>query len=332
METVRVGGRKYSDPDVVALVRAGGGLADPRSLMLTQARRLNGKYRTFEAPGVTPPQRLQHLASLVGLEVVEMSLERRREESRDAVLLLRTNGNGTKGQIFYNPDRPEGRTNFTIAHEIGHTFCPPTSGGARFRDLSEPDSREARELESLCDLAAAELLMPVEEFRKEVGSNWSLSGVPRLSARFGGSFEATAFRFATAHPGIAAAGLLKFRLRKSEQRALDLSFVRAQQQQFLFPNSIQEAAETAPVPKYRRQSFHMSDFFPESLVVRWNKSFNETSVVYQAGSTTELLSAEEPLPSDPDVQGLLEVLHAPYQRDDANPENPDLLFFWMAST
>ena len=328
MEIVRAGGRRYSDPDVVALIRASGGLADPRSLILTQARRLNEKYRKFDAPGVAPRERLQHLASLVGLEIVPMSLERRKEESRDAVLLLETGGNGRKGQVFYNPDRPDGRVNFTISHEIGHTFFPTSAGGARYRELCESDSREARELEALCDLAAAELLMPVEDFQREVGKEWSLSNVQRLATRFGGSFEATAFRLATAHPGLAAAGLLQFRLTKNEQRTLEAQSLGIQQG-VLFRRRKLKQAEKAE-PKYRRQSFHASDLFPGSLIVRWNKSFDKGSVVYSIAGTEVLWRSQEALPSCPDVDGVLEVQRAPYQRDKADPANPDLIFFWVA--
>ena len=37
-----------------------------------------------------------------------------------------------------------------------------------------------------------------------------------------------------------------------------------------------------PQKKYRRQSFHKSDKFPEGLTIHWNKSFPEDSCVYRA--------------------------------------------------
>ena len=308
MEIVRAGGRKYSDPDVLALMRESGALADPRSLILTQARRLNEKYRRFDSPNVTPRERLQHLASLVGLSVVPMNLERRKEKSRDAVLLMRANGNGNKGQIFYNPDRPDGRVNFTIAHEIGHTFFPTTSTGARFRDMHELNSREARELENLCDLAAAELLMPLDDFLRAAAREWSLSNVPRLAMLFGGSFEATAFRLATAHPGVAAAGLLQFRLRKNEQRTLEAQCQRARQVRLFRDRSLKNSEKIER--KYRRQSFYTSDLFPTALTVRWNKSFADTSIVYEAARNQNLLRSQESLPSGSDTRGVLEVRRA----------------------
>ncbi len=190
-------------------------MADPRALVITQARRLNQRYRMFDSSGVTPFARLEQVASLLGLVVSPMDTERRRDESRDAVILLNGKVKGKRGQIFYNPDRPSARVAFSIAHEISHTFFPST-GGWRFREMCSGDSREANELERLCDLGASEILMPQEEFREEVGDEWSLRTVPRLSQRFGSSFESSAFRLASAHPGTAAAGLLKYRRRKKK--------------------------------------------------------------------------------------------------------------------
>jgi Zn-dependent peptidase ImmA (M78 family) len=330
MERVRVGGRSYSDPDVVALIRASGGLVDPRSLVLTQASKLNEQYRMFDSSGVLPFARLVQMASLKGLEILPMDAERRRSETRDAVILLNGRSKGKKGQIFYNPDRPSGRVAFSIAHEISHTFFPTTSGGARFREMCDSDSREANELERLCDLGASEILMPREEFRTEVGREWSVSSVPRLVQRFGSSFEATLFRLASAYPGTAAAGLLKFRRRKEEQRAIErMQIVVGQRSLFSVQTRI---TSDVPEPKYRRQSFHMSDRFPDRLIVRWNKSFDAESIIVQAADLGGVLTANEPLPNGSDLVGRLEAVVAPYQRDDADADHPDVLFFWVSDS
>ena len=330
MERVRVGGRSYSDPDVVALIRAGGGLADPRSLVLTQADRLNEQYRTFDSSGVVPFARLVQLASMKGLEVIPMDTERRRNEDRDAVILLNGRSKEKKGQIFYNPDRPSGRVAFSIAHEISHTFFPTTSGGAWFREMCDTDSREANELERLCDLGASELLMPRQEFRAEVGREWSVASVTRLVQRFGSSFEATLFRLASAHPGTAAAGLLKYRRRKEEQRAIErMQIVVGQRSLFSVQTHI---TSEVPEPKYRRQSFHMSDRFPDRLVVRWNKSFDSGSIIFKAAKSSGVLSANEPLPNGANTNGRLEAVVAPYQRADADSDHPDVLFLWVSNS
>jgi len=330
MDSVRVGGRSYSDPDLVDLVRKGGGLADPRSLVLTQVRRLNELYRRFDSDSASPFERLKHIASLCGLDVLPMELVGRSEEQRDAVILMNGASRGKRGQIFYNPNRSAGRIHFSIAHEIVHTFVPPTIGGARFREMCNGESPEGNELERLCDAGASEILMPTEEFRAEVGTNWSIESVPTLLQRFGSSFEATTFRLASAHPNISAAGMLKFRLRKEEIRA-----VKRQQslmmQEHLFSELHGSQAENVPIPKYRRQSFYTSDTFPVDLYVHWNKSFDDSSIAYAACTTTSILKSHESLPCRSRRRGTLEVVVAPFQRADADPQNPDLLFFWSAA-
>ena len=88
METIRVGGRKYSDPDVLSLIKATGSLVDPRSSVLTQARmRLQTLDKFLDVPK-DPIERLTILASICGIgEVVPMNLDQRRGEKRDAVLI-----------------------------------------------------------------------------------------------------------------------------------------------------------------------------------------------------------------------------------------------------
>lgn len=317
------------DPDVAALVEAGGGLSDARSLVLTQARTLNASYRRFEGSGNTPMERLKFIASLQGLTLAPMNIERSRHERRDAVIILSGAEKGKRGQILFNPDRPPGRQAFSVAHEIAHTFFPSTSGGARFREMTASDSQEMSELERLCDLGAAEVLMPKEEFQASVGNSWSIEAIERLTSEFGSSREATVFRLASAYPGVAAAGLLCFRRTKGDQAKLNSMMQHPQAHLFGSGASSQSASGIAD-PKYRRQSFHTSDGFPASHTVRWNKSFDENSIVYEVGPYG-VMSSKEPLPNDMGVEGSLEVIHAPYQREDADREHPDILFYWRAA-
>lgn len=321
MEIVRVGGRKYSDPDVLSLIRATGALVDPRSAVLSQARKLNEEYRSWGSGPTSAIQRLKIIASLRGLTVAPMNVERWKGEPRDAVLV--PNGR-TKGQILYNPLRPPGRVAFSVAHEISHTFFPNTLIGARFRDLTAPDSREANELERLCDLAASELLMPTEEFIAEAHGFFTLARTEELAEKFGGSFEATVFRLATASPGVAIAGLLRYRRRLDEERKLT-----AATQQLLF-HDLRHASSEVPSPKYRRQSFFPSASCADEHTIRWNKSFNPDSCVYLAAKSERICSAIESLPNLAHEEGLLEVVRAPFQREDAHPAFPDLLFFWSS--
>ena len=319
MRTIRVAGKRYSDPDVLSLIERSGELLDPRSVIVTQAQVLLNLLHEFPGAPSNPFERLKILASFRGIKVMAMDVELQRKEPRDAALVPTASGL----VVLYNPSRPASRILFTIAHEITHTFFPNSSSGARFRSICEPSSREANELERLCDYGAAELVMPTEEFQREVGVDYGLGHVQRLATRFGTSFEATAFRMASAHPGFAVAGLLKFRFTKDEARRLA-----APKQRSLFKEKI--SPNTAPQKKYRRQSAHVSVACGDEYMVRWNKSFDLTSIVYKAPLREGVVRAQEALPNDREEIGLLEATVAPYQREDADSHSPDILFFWTS--
>ncbi len=320
METVRVGGRKYSDPDVISLIKATGRLVDPRSAVINQARQLYDRYRELGGGLDDSIKRLTILASLRGLEVQEMTSQSRVLEDRDAVLIP----TGSKrGRVLYNPRRPRGRVAFSIAHEISHTFFPNSTNGARFRSICDSASREANELERLCDLGASELLMPRDEFLGEIGNDFGLDRVEQLSAVFGSSFESTVFRLASVHTHFAAAGLLRYRLRIDEERAS------MRLQAGLFRASLEEG-QASPEKKYRRQSFFMYEACGEKHIVRWNKSFDPQSCVYLAGQNRGVIyKRRESLPNGLPILGDMEALYAPYQREDADPIYGDVLFFWQ---
>jgi Zn-dependent peptidase ImmA (M78 family) len=78
--------------------------------------------------------------------------------------------------IDVNKSHPENRRRFTIAHEIGHTFFFDLEGEltARSRlqvaDSNLTDIQTNRYEEYLCNLAAAEILMPAKAFSAKVHS------------------------------------------------------------------------------------------------------------------------------------------------------------------
>lgn len=320
METVRVAGRRYSDPDVISLIRATGGLVDPRSSVLHQARTLSAKLKRFDAVPTNAIERMKILASMKGITVEAMTVERQRSEKRDAILVNTNSGK----QILYNPKRPAGRVAFSIAHEISHTFFPNSITGSRFRNICESTSREANELERLCDLGASELLMPIDDFQAEVNGDYKLASVESFAATFGSSFEATVYRLATAHPGFAVAGLLRYRYSKDEKRNID----RLAGQSSLFSGGSDEAI--AATPKYRRQSCYLSEACDDDFMIRWNKSFDSSSVVYAAARDEFIHAAIEVLPNKIGLSGRLEVKRAPYQREEAHPVFRDILFLWIS--
>ncbi len=318
METVNIGGRRYSDPDILSLARQTGGLIDPRFTIRMQARQLLDKLLSYPGVPANPLERLKILASLNGIKIRPMNIETYQKEKRDAALYRTEVG----WLLLYNPNRLARRLLFTIAHEIIHTLFPNSVTGARFRTITNPDSREANELERLCDLGAAELVMPVEDFQTQANGCYTLHNLETLLGYFGTSFEATAYRMASAHPGFAVSGLLRFRHTVDQERRVR----RTAEQTVLFSNL--KAASSEPAEKkYRRQSLHLSDKCGDQYIIRWNKSFDSSSVVYQAHKGG-VRNGFEKLPNLSNKMGRIEAVLAPYRHDAADPEFGDVIFFW----
>lgn len=322
MDGVRVGRRLYCDPDVISLIRATGELIDPRTAVTALAARLNDEFETLADHALNPIDRLAVIASLCGLDVQPMAATSRQSEHRDAVLIPSIGRR--QGTVVYNPTRPSGRVAFSIAHEIAHTFFPNSVNGARFRAICADGSKEANELERLCDLAASELLMPCGKFRAALKGEFGLDVIPRLADQFGTSYEATVFKLATSNPDIAIAGLLRYRLRRGEERKL----LASRSQLSLFLEISNDGPAIQPTPKYRRQSLHTSVRCSDDHIIRWNKSFPESSCVYVAAQTPGVHRATETLPNDDGSYGTLEAIKAPFQRPEAHPLSGDVLFIW----
>lgn len=74
--------------------------------------------------------------------------------------------------IIYNKDRSVGRINFTVAHEFGHYLLHRLKHPDGFRcgeeDMARWDS-EYGQLESQANDFAATLLMPLDDFRNQIG-------------------------------------------------------------------------------------------------------------------------------------------------------------------
>lgn len=75
-------------------------------------------------------------------------------------------------RIQYNPQQTRERARFSIAHEIAHTFFSDVLEATRHRG-GDPNVTDDWQLEMLCNIAAAEMVMPV-------GSLPSLEKLPSL--------------------------------------------------------------------------------------------------------------------------------------------------------
>lgn len=97
--------------------------------------------------------------------------------------------------IEFNPNKSVGRVNFSIAHEIAHTFFEDWNERTRNRLCGGGDSHNWQ-LEMLCNIGAAEILMPPGAFENYKYKNVSISEALVLSRKFNVSMEALLIRLA----------------------------------------------------------------------------------------------------------------------------------------
>jgi O-acetyl-ADP-ribose deacetylase (regulator of RNase III) len=142
----------WTNTSVLALA----GDSDPLEVLTTKVREL--VFGAFEAGWKGPPYDPFSLAALLGIEVAP---------SKDVVDAQILTGRGSSLRIVFNPDRPAARINYSVAHELGHSLFPDCADIVRNRIRHSGATRDEWQLEMLCNIAAAEILMPVGTLRAE---------------------------------------------------------------------------------------------------------------------------------------------------------------------
>lgn len=166
----------WTHPSVVRLLEDGSA-ADPVQWIEEQSRRL--ALTAMEQGWDGPPYDAFELADALGIEVVA------RQDLEDA-RLVSTDG---RPRIEFNPQRRRARIRFSVAHEIGHSLFDDYADRARYRDTEEHRGDDWQ-LEMLCNVAAAELLMPAGALPISEAANLDLVRLLDQRAVFGVSTEA----------------------------------------------------------------------------------------------------------------------------------------------
>jgi O-acetyl-ADP-ribose deacetylase (regulator of RNase III) len=123
------------------------GKSDPIGLIEEKAREL--VLRARDAGWSGPPYNPIAIADLLKIPV----------EASGDVADARTVATDSGVRIEFNPTRPRERVRFSIAHEIAHTLFSDVAEQTRHRGGSTTATDEWQ-LEMLCNLAAAEFVMP----------------------------------------------------------------------------------------------------------------------------------------------------------------------------
>ena len=172
------GQHNWTNPSVLALAQ---GNADPVAVIIEKGRAvvLDAVEKGWSGPPFDPFR----LADELRIPVTP----------RDDVLDARLVPSGARGRIEFNPNRPSGRIRFSLAHEIAHTLFPGYSTEIRQRGPSRGDTWQ---VELLCNIAAAELLMPIGTAVELEDESVDIDNLMRLRKQFDVSTEALFLRMA----------------------------------------------------------------------------------------------------------------------------------------
>lgn len=143
-----IGRNRESETWRHASVRAFAVGQDPVQLVRDRARSLvlDAMDRGWSGPPFDPFA----LAAVLDIRV------RTSPAVRDARLLAEDD----RPVVEYNPTRPPARVRYSVAHECAHTLFPDWADRVRHRAAISERDAEDWELESLCNIGAAEFLMP----------------------------------------------------------------------------------------------------------------------------------------------------------------------------
>ena len=270
----KVGKRVYSNPSVVLLLELHREVSqDPEEIIRHLARNEIADARNYGLSG--PPFDPRILASIMGIQYEE---SKQLIHSQDAELQPIGKGN-TDLIIRYNPDKPKTRQNFSIAHEIAHTFFP------EYRDQYKahhkigkfnPDS----EVEFLCDLGASEIIMPSPEFNIDVKERGiSLKSLERLAKRYNASLEATAIRMIRTDLVPCALMVFDYNHKPIEKSKIEEMEYQEKYQEKLFDDFPWNPPPMKLRVKYSFQTKHFSGYIPN------HKSIEESSPLYDVSIT-----------------------------------------------
>ncbi|MCC6543078.1 MAG: ImmA/IrrE family metallo-endopeptidase [Nitrospirae bacterium] len=256
---------RWKHPSVTRLIEEDktrhGREVDPEAIIREKAKGLVSYATGLGWSG--PPFDPAILASLIGIRIVPVELP----SSIDAMIVPAEDG---RLKILLNKTITQlERQNFSICHEIAHTFFPDCAEFIRRREKRHEKADPEREVEVLCNIAASELLLPGDHFNESLNAyGLTMSSVLPLSELFRASKSAAIIKMVSSGIKVCAAVFLEPGHRKYEKRW---------------------GADTAPKMRvvYTVPSPGFRYFIPR------NKSVPDDSCVYRAVDPNEITNATE---------------------------------------
>jgi O-acetyl-ADP-ribose deacetylase (regulator of RNase III) len=174
--------RAWTNSSVRKLMRVVGN-DDPVRAVTQRARDvvLEAMDRGWTGPPFDPLQLADHLGIVVSP----------RYDIRDARTVPAASN---RLRIEYNPNRPGARVRYSIAHEIAHTLFPDCADHVRNRSPHTELKGDQWQLEAMCNVGAAEILMPLGSVKGIADSELTIESLLELRKQFDVSMEALLIR------------------------------------------------------------------------------------------------------------------------------------------
>jgi len=221
----------HAHPHIAAILRETGE-DDPYIAIRAKARALVAEYHG--TIGEVPPFNMDAFASLRGLarsaDAPKHSDDSEIAPEADGRVVLRV-----------NRDRPRSRQRFSIGHEIGHTLFPDFHHTGHCRKGKDRNWANSDDLiESLCDVAASELLFPHPWFHDRIRDmTISAAALATLATDYQASRDATVRRFVEISADPIAAVFFSWKLKPTEEKQL----LRDRRQKSMFDRNLVAEAE-----------------------------------------------------------------------------------------
>lgn len=220
---------------VVAVMKETG-QNDPFEAVRIKARDVVSQFHQLF--GGSPPFNVNAIASFRGLTLSDddprFSPDSEIAPEADGRVVLRV-----------NKSRPVSRQRFSVCHEIGHTLFPEYELAVRCRKPSERTWADSEDLlETLCDVAASELMFPSPWFPDRIAEMpLTADSIAETADDYQASREATVRRLVELYREPLAAVFFSWKLKPTEVRAMK----ERSRHTSLFPDMEPEL----PMPKLR---------------------------------------------------------------------------------
>ena len=182
----RHGAAQNRHKSIEALLKEYAGETDAKALMRRLAREKVAYAKSHRWAG--PPFCPKVFAGIFGIRCKEVT----HEIDGDGRILLYPDGSIW---IEYRTERVAERQRFTMFHEFAHTLFPDFCKFLPHHSSGKPKDPE-KEFENLCDIAASEMLLPLENVNEDLARipRVCLEEITRLSSRYAASIDATTLR------------------------------------------------------------------------------------------------------------------------------------------